>query len=245
VTVDGTDTSALGVMSQGELHALALALFVPRVTAPESPFRFLLIDDPVQAMDPARVDGLARVLESVAGDRQVVVFTHDDRLPASCRRLGIPAEVVEVSRQTGSRVTATPVRSPAETALSDARALAKTSRLPPELRRQIVPIHCRQALEAKVQDLVWQRLLAGGRTHAEIDGLIGEAETTAKLLSLLLFGECRNEIDQVYDRLDQALPGAARQVRALNKAVHEPPADLDPTALTGAVGRLIADLDRV
>ena len=62
--MDGVEGAALGVMSQGELHALALSLFIPRATLPESPFRFIVIDDPVQSMDPARVDGLARVLES-------------------------------------------------------------------------------------------------------------------------------------------------------------------------------------
>ena len=64
VTVDGVEGAALGVMSQGELHSLALSLFLPRATLAESPFRFIVIDDPVQSMDPARVDGLARVLES-------------------------------------------------------------------------------------------------------------------------------------------------------------------------------------
>jgi energy-coupling factor transporter ATP-binding protein EcfA2 len=63
VSVDGAPGSALGVMSQGEVNALALAVFLPRARLPASPFRFLVIDDPVQAMDPAKVDGLARVLE--------------------------------------------------------------------------------------------------------------------------------------------------------------------------------------
>jgi hypothetical protein len=53
VTIDGVGAAALGVMSQGELHSLALSLFIPRATLPESPFRFLVIDDPVQSMDPA------------------------------------------------------------------------------------------------------------------------------------------------------------------------------------------------
>lgn len=75
VSVDGAGGTALGVMSQGELHALALALFLPRATAAGSPFRFLVIDDPVQSMDPAKVDGLARVLSETARNRQVVVFT--------------------------------------------------------------------------------------------------------------------------------------------------------------------------
>ncbi|WP_239332366.1 AAA family ATPase [Frankia sp. CiP3] len=86
VTVDGTGGTALGVMSQGELHTLGLALFLPRATVPESPFRFVVIDDPVQAMDPAKVDGLARVLLRTAETRQVVVFTHDDRLADAVRR---------------------------------------------------------------------------------------------------------------------------------------------------------------
>ena len=57
VTVDDVEGAALGVMSQGELHSLALSLFFPRVTLPDSPFRFLVIDDPVQSMDPAREMG--------------------------------------------------------------------------------------------------------------------------------------------------------------------------------------------
>jgi energy-coupling factor transporter ATP-binding protein EcfA2 len=81
VSVDGAPGSALGVMSQGEVNALALAVFLPRARLPASPFRFLVIDDPVQAMDPAKVDGLARVLEKAAADRQVIVFTHDNRQP--------------------------------------------------------------------------------------------------------------------------------------------------------------------
>jgi hypothetical protein len=54
VSVDGVDNgTALGVMSQGELHALGLATFLPRSCAEEGPFRFIIIDDPVQSMDQA------------------------------------------------------------------------------------------------------------------------------------------------------------------------------------------------
>jgi ABC-type lipoprotein export system ATPase subunit len=97
VTVDGVAGAALGVMSQGELHALALSLFFPRATLDESPFRFIVVDDPVQSMDPSKVDGLARVLERAARARQVVVFTHDDRLPeVRRRRIGRGEEHAEV-----------------------------------------------------------------------------------------------------------------------------------------------------
>ena len=55
-------------------------------------------------MDPARVEGLARVLADAAVTRQVIVFTHDDRLPESVRRLGIQASVIEVTRRANSVV---------------------------------------------------------------------------------------------------------------------------------------------
>jgi hypothetical protein len=116
VSVDGTPGSALGVMSQGEVNALALSVFLPRATLPASPFRFLVIDDPVQAMDPAKVDGLARVLESTASGRQVIVFTHDNRLAQAVRQLSIPASILEVTRRPDSAVQVRTCLDPAEQA---------------------------------------------------------------------------------------------------------------------------------
>src|SRR3954452_16560508 len=103
VTVDGTDASAFGVMSQGELSALAVSIFLPRASMPESPFGFMVIDDPVQSMDPAKVDGLARVLARAAQQRQVIVFTHDARLPEAARRLDIDARIMQVQRRAQSK----------------------------------------------------------------------------------------------------------------------------------------------
>jgi predicted ATPase len=86
---------------------LALALFLPRTLVDDSPFRFVVIDDPVQALDTSTVEGLAQVLADVARTRQVVVFTHDDRLTESVRARDIPAAVWEVTRAERSRVTLT------------------------------------------------------------------------------------------------------------------------------------------
>ena len=129
VTVDGKDAEALGVMSQGELHSLALSLFLPRATLPDSPFRFICVDDPVQSMDPARVEGLARVLADTAKTRQVVVFTHDDRLPEAVRRLGLPARILKVTRRADSVVEIGESRDPGAR-LSRRRAGAGQDRRP-------------------------------------------------------------------------------------------------------------------
>ena len=88
------------------------------------PFRFLVIDDPVQSMDPARVDGLARVLSEVAEERQLVVSTHDDRLPESLRRLQIPHTCQQVTRRPGARVEVQEKEDPVVQYFVDARAVA-------------------------------------------------------------------------------------------------------------------------
>ena len=121
VSVDGSAASAFGVMSQGELHSLAVSVFLPRAGFRESLFRFMVIDDPVQSMDPSKVDGLARVLAAAATDRQVIVFTHDERLPEVARRLGLNATVFEVTRRSESVVEVRAVLDPVERYIDDAR----------------------------------------------------------------------------------------------------------------------------
>jgi hypothetical protein len=130
---------------------------------PASPFRFLVIDDPVQAMDPAKVDGLARVLERAATDRQVIVFTHDNRLAQAVRQLSIPAAILEVSRRTGSAVEVRSCLDPVEQALRDAGALAADRSVPVAVAARVVPGLCRTAVEAAFAEAVWRRELRAGR----------------------------------------------------------------------------------
>jgi energy-coupling factor transporter ATP-binding protein EcfA2 len=189
VTVDGVEGAALGVMSQGELHSLALSLFVPRATLAESPFRFVVIDDPVQSMDPARVDGLARVLETASADRQLVVFTHDDRLPEAVRRLDIPADVVEVTRRDGSVVELRRALDPVGRYLEDALAVAGTAEMPSSAAARVVPGLCRLALEAACMEIVRRRRLGHGARHVDVERALGEAGTTMRLAALALFDD--------------------------------------------------------
>ena len=189
VSIDGVDGAALGVMSQGELHAIALSLFLPRATMPESPFRFIVIDDPVQSMDPARVDGLARVFEDVARERQVVVFTHDDRLREAVNRLGIAARVVEVVRREGSVVEVRKSLDPVRRSIEDARAIALDESLPALLGQQVVPGFCRTAIEAACTEVVRRRRLGRGESHAAVDELLASATTVTTFLALALFDE--------------------------------------------------------
>lgn len=167
--VDGADAGALAVMSQGELHALALALFIPRATAAASPFGFVVLDDPIQAMDPSKVDGFARVLADLAATRQVVVFTHDDRLPDAIRAMGLQATLTEIVRSACSQVTARPIDTSADRYIEDAAIVAQDPHLSAEDKARIIPGLCRFAVEAACHDLYFSRRLKAGESRHDVE----------------------------------------------------------------------------
>ena len=218
VSVDGTDGAALSVMSQGELHSLALSLFLPRATREQSPFRFVVIDDPVQAMDPSRVGGLARVLHEIAQTHQVVVFTHDDRLRTAVWRLDIPATVIEVTRREGSVVDLREIDDPVARTLDDAIALANTDTLPPDIALEVVPGYCRTAVEAACHEVVWLRRADGDvphhQTEEELSGL-----KLSQTLSNALF-DTADDAGKVLTRLNEWGRWAGDLYVALNKGAH-------------------------
>ncbi|HVM09171.1 MAG TPA: AAA family ATPase [Acidimicrobiales bacterium] len=224
VSIDGVEGAALSVMSQGELHSLALSLFMPRALMPESPFRFVVIDDPVQAMDPAKVEGLAQVLHRAAETHQVIVLTHDERLPEAMRRLDIPATVLEVSRGERSRVMIEKSLDPVERHLRDARSLLRGN-LPESIRATVVPALCRSALEAACIEVYQRRELTNGRPHAKVEADLVENDDLGARLALA-FGCERGAVN---DALRTRCPREeAQAVYDCNRGVHEGfPGDLD------------------
>lgn len=220
VTVDGDSSVALGVMSQGELHALALSLFIPRVKFEASPFGFAILDDPVQAMDPVRVDGLARVLHSLAATRQVVVFTHDDRLPTAVRRLQIPATILSVTRRPKSRVELKTSLDPVQAAIEDARAVELSDGLPDEVSRRVVPSLCRQAIEAACLESGRRRLLASGMGLDACEERWADAVKLLPRIAIALYGDADRAGD-VYGTLNNKFGRwSADAVRACNEMAH-------------------------
>ena len=221
VTIDGVEGAALGVMSQGELHSMALSLFLPRATLEESPFGFVVIDDPVQSMDPARVDGLARVLERTAKTRQVIVFTHDDRLAEAVRRLEIPAAVIGVTRREKSVVELRLELDPVIRHIEDARALALTEELPPDVAQRVVPGFCRAAIEAACYETVRRRRIGRGEPHAEVERALEDARTLTTVAALALFDDPAqggSVLGSVNSRFGSR---AGDTFKAVNKGTHQ------------------------
>ena len=189
VEVDGTEAPALAVVSQGELSCLALSLFFPRATLAGSPFRFMVIDDPVQAMDPARVDGLASVFARIAQDRQLVVFTHDDRLPESLRRMKIEHTCKKVTRRPGSVVEVSDSHDPVTQYFKDAWSVFQDRHLPDEMARRVIPGFCREGLEAACVEAVRRRRLDRGDSHAEVEHALEAAQRLTLKAALALFDD--------------------------------------------------------
>ena len=184
--VDGAQSEAFGVMSQGELQALALALFIPRATSDDSPFRFVVLDDPIQAMDPSKIDGFLEVLTTLAESRQVIVLTHDDRLPAAIRRSRAPARIVELHRGLNSSVSVAESTTPAKRLLDDAFTIGADDAVPDAIKSAAIPVLCREALELTAWDVYVVRALAKGVPYEELETKWESAESTRRRLALAL-----------------------------------------------------------
>ena len=192
--VDGNDAQALSVMSQGELHALALALFLPRATMAESPFRFIVLDDPIQAMDPAKVEGFVRVLEELAQDRQVIVLSHDDRLPQAIRSSDVRARIVEVCRDANSVVRVEPCEDPSRRYINDAFALIMDKEIPVGIRAKVLPILFRNGAEAAAHDRYFANRLKAGDPRVDVEQAWQDAGKTSSKLALTLRGSAQASV---------------------------------------------------
>jgi len=214
--VDGAETEAFGVMSQGELQALALAIFIPRATSDESPFRFVVLDDPIQAMDPSKIEGFLSVLTELAAERQVIVFTHDDRLPAAIRRADAPARVIQVNRRANSVVSVEESSNPASRALDDAVAIAYDENVPDEVKRRAIPHLCRDALEYAAWDVYSMRTLTAGASRTEAEAAWEAAKRIRARLTLALGGG-----DTALDAWLGTWSARKLALKVANKGVHD------------------------
>ncbi|MGO9961320.1 MAG: hypothetical protein ACLP50_36000, partial [Solirubrobacteraceae bacterium] len=197
-----------------------------------------------QSMDPSKVDGLARVLAAAATDRQVIVFTHDERLPEAARRLGLNTTVFEVTRRAESVVEVRAVLDPVERYIDDARALVRSEDVPDHVVERVVPGFCRHALEAACMQAIRRRRLAAGSSHAEVEEALRRCTTLNTFLALALFDD-ETKGSHVLTSINNRFGGRAGDaVKLANKGVHEVVAgDLrDLVSNSAIIARKLAEL---
>ena len=252
VRADGEKANAIGVMSQGELLALSVSVFLPRAGLDESPFRFAVIDDPVQSMDPAKVDGLANVLARSASTRQVVVFTHDDRLPEAVRRLKLNATVLQVHRRSRSQVAVHESLTPMRRHLDNAKLMARSQRVTEEVRRRVVPSLCREAVEAACSEIVRGKAVARGESASSVDERLRATRNLRSLLALALLDDPDDHaaLNPELQRLGSGVPSLVAALNAgahggfVGSAVDDARAHKRPRRRTDAVGMNVVEMLR-
>jgi hypothetical protein len=164
---------------------------------------------------------MARVLSDVAGSRQVIVFTHDDRLPIALRNLRLPAHVIEVARQSESVVSLRQSRDPVTDDLDDAVRLAAGDEIPSPVTARVVPGLCRSAIEEACFEITRQRRLTLGGSHGEVEAALAATTTLMHRLALAIF-DTADRGGEVYGWLNQHVGSwAPNLVKEVNKGAHD------------------------
>jgi hypothetical protein len=74
------------IMSESQLNALGLALFLAQLKVEDQPWRAMVLDDVVNAFDAPHRQGLIRLLADEFSDWQVILLTHDPSFAAIARK---------------------------------------------------------------------------------------------------------------------------------------------------------------
>jgi AAA domain, putative AbiEii toxin, Type IV TA system len=177
----GGRPARLGMLSSGQRNALLLAPLL--VLDDAGPFGFLLIDDPVHALDDLRVDHLARELARLADSYQVLVLTHDPRLEEHLRARRPDLATVTLDREVVSRtVRCTHLSTPWETLLGDASQVRDTAQkdgwLNDASQESVVTGLCRAALDGAIRQAAINWAVSHGKDVDEALMALGEARDT-------------------------------------------------------------------
>lgn len=145
-------------------------------------------------MDPAKIGGFLDVLIDLAKSRQVIVFSHDDRLPAAIRARSIPAQLLDVTREEGSVVTVRLNDSPAQRYIEDATALILDDQLDALVKRKAAPGLFRMAVEAAAHQRFFSERARAGAVYHESESTWEGARTTRQRIALAVTGTASGDI---------------------------------------------------
>lgn len=233
LTIGGREAT-LGMLSSGQRNALLLTPLV--ILDATGPFGFLVVDDPVHALDDVRVDLLAQELARLGQQRQVIVLTHDPRLEEHLRARAPVMTVVELHRDPEARtVTWTPHTMPWEALLEDARGIRKGATSDgwaySEPMASVVAGLCRAAVDGALRQAVITRAVQHNQDVEQALANLGEGRET------------RKRIDHVVDlaglagRLPCLEDGRDKHLTFWNQGAHgqlPPGVDLEATITAAA-----------
>ncbi|MDX3191377.1 hypothetical protein PV458_23460 [Streptomyces sp. MN03-5084-2B] len=232
-----------GTLSAGQYNALVLALLLGANT--RSPFRFLVLDDPVHAMDDFRADKFAELIAARAeSGTQIVLLTHDQQLVDVLRHRVDAVHVIKLSKDTHGNIVQVDATHPWQSLISDARKVLSSNTggngnytvLSADTTTVLVLSFCRQAVDAAVREFVidssrngvtsvtavtaLEKTLTTRNALRLVERLVGRAHPAKALVSRLL---------RVHGLLDD-----------LNAGSHGDPAAATVNSSTELLGRVDA-----
>ncbi len=76
---DGEAEVALRILNKGDLNCAALSIFLALATSSDLSHRmgFIVLDDPSQSLDPSHKERLAKLLDCMLGDKQLIIATSE------------------------------------------------------------------------------------------------------------------------------------------------------------------------
>jgi hypothetical protein len=155
------------------------------------PFGFLIVDDPVQALDDMRVDLLAQELVRLAHQRQVIVLTHDPRLEEHLRSRCADLTVVELQREPRARsVEWSTHTTPWQALLDDAHRICKNARSDgwayTESLDSVVAGLCRAAVDGALRQATITCAVQRGDDVEGALASLGEGRETRKRIEFVI-----------------------------------------------------------
>jgi hypothetical protein len=103
--------------------------------------------------------------------------------------------------------------------LDDARAVAMTRELPPDVASRVVPGFCRAAVEAACMETIRRRRLLRGELHDEVEALLSANARPHPLMALALFDDERRT-SEVLQRLKKIGKASADVFQSLKAGAH-------------------------
>jgi hypothetical protein len=154
-----------------------------------------VLDDPIQAMDPAKVEGFVEVIQKIAVDRQVIVLSHDDRLPAAVRRSGLMAQIYEVTQGCWIRGDHEK-RVPSVDALPRRRFRVRQGRERARRGQESGdPGPCRMGLETTAHEVYSTRSYTAGLDRLTVETRWEETSTVRQKLAFALYSDKNASIE--------------------------------------------------
>ncbi|MFF1607503.1 hypothetical protein ACFVYA_06940 [Amycolatopsis sp. NPDC058278] len=232
-----------GALSAGQYNALVLALLLGSDI--QSPFRFLVLDDPVHAMDDFRADRFAELIAArAASGTQVVLLTHDQQLVDVLRHHIASLHLIKLSKDPHGNIMQLDATHPWQSLVTDARTVLSANTdgagrytvLSAETTTVLVLSFCRQAIDAVVREFVVE-LSRNGIISKTAVAALDRAFTTRNGLRLL---------ERLVDRAHPAKALISRLLRErdllddLNAGSHGDPAAATVATPQGLLARVEA-----